>query len=114
MEVASDSLARPAETILRRLFRFKKNARRGKFSIGSDLDFFIVQMKVLQCLSFIHAHQRARQVFKEEFSKAGNENVLTPAEKIVLDEWCVVTLDYPLSLFLVLNQSYIVVRSSWQ
>ena len=113
MEVASDSLARPAETILRRLFRFKKNARRGKFSIGSDLDFFIVQMKVLQCLSFIHAHQRARQVFKEEFSKAGNE-ILTPAEKIVLDEWCVVTLDYPLSLFLVLNQSYIVVRSSWQ
>ncbi|KAL7539494.1 hypothetical protein ACHAXR_011486, partial [Thalassiosira sp. AJA248-18] len=84
LQVASDSLARPAESIMRRLFNLKERIRHRKY-LDFDLDFFVVQLRVRQILAFIHAHERARRVFKEEFSKAG-EDSLTAAEKIVLDE----------------------------
>lgn len=85
LEVASNSWARPAESIIRRIFNLKQRISRKKYRIDFDLDFFLINTRVRQILAFTHAHNWARKVFKREFSKAG-EDSLTPAEKIVMDE----------------------------
>jgi len=83
VEVASNSFLKPAEHVLHKLFRLKKIWKHKEIDFESD--FHIVQLKVRQILAFVHAHEWARKVFKEEFSKCG-KGVLTAAEKIVLDE----------------------------
>ena len=85
LEVATDSFARPAEWILYHIFSLKQRIK-NKDVFHLDLDFALVAMKVRQILAFISAHERARRVFKEEFSKAGGCGTLTAAEKIVIDE----------------------------
>mmetsp|Transcript_11154 Transcript_11154/g.19589 ORF Transcript_11154/g.19589 Transcript_11154/m.19589 type:complete len:998 (+) Transcript_11154:30-3023(+) len=85
LEVASDSFARPATHLMRILFNMKQRMKNKEYRIDFDLDFFVVHLKVRQILAFTHAHEWARKVFKEEFSKAGYGS-LTAAEKIILDE----------------------------
>mmetsp|Transcript_26297 Transcript_26297/g.56470 ORF Transcript_26297/g.56470 Transcript_26297/m.56470 type:complete len:997 (-) Transcript_26297:1437-4427(-) len=84
LEVASDSWARPAESMMHKVFNLKQRIRRKKYRIDLDLDFFLINLKVRQILLFTQAHQWARKIFKQEFSK-GN-GCLTAAEKIVMDE----------------------------
>jgi len=50
-----------------------------------DGEFHIIKTKVLQALSFIKAHESAREIFKAEFASP-SEQSLTLAEKTVLDE----------------------------
>lgn len=85
LEVASDSWARPAESMMRKLFHLKQLVKRKKYRTALDLDFFLINMRVKQILAFTQAHKYARNVFKQEFSK-GSDGELTAAEKIVMDE----------------------------
>ena len=80
LEVASDSWARPAESMVSHLLRFFNRLKRKKYRVDFDLDFLVINFKVRQILSFIHAHQLARNIFKKEFAKAKGH--LTEAEKI--------------------------------
>jgi len=76
MDVLFDSRRKLTENFL-----VKAVARVVKY----DLDFYLVHFRVRQILAFVHAHQAARKIFKEEFSQAGKDS-LTEAEKIILDE----------------------------
>ena len=80
LEVASDSWARPAESMMTTLFRFFNRLKRKKYRVDFDLDFLVINLKVRQILAFTHAHQWARRIFKKEFAKAKGH--LTEAEKI--------------------------------
>jgi len=79
LEVASDSFARPTAHMMRKLFNLKQRIKHKKYHIGLDLDYFVVSMRVRQILVFTHAHDWARKIFKDEFSKGGM-NALAAAE----------------------------------
>jgi len=83
--VAFDSFTRPAEHFMFKLFDMKRRLKNKEFNVDFDHDFALVQQRVRLILSFVNAHKWARQVFKEEFSKAGQYD-LTVAEKVVMDE----------------------------
>lgn len=55
LEVASDSWARPAESMLKRMFNLKRRIKRKKYRPDFDHDFFLINMKVRQILVFTHA-----------------------------------------------------------
>ena len=66
LDVASDSLARPAEGLMRRLLGMKRRIRHKNYRDTFDVDFFVIQLRVRQCLAFIHAHEHARKLFRKE------------------------------------------------
>jgi len=81
----TEHFARPLQSMLRGFFNLKQRLKRRELRIFLDLEFFDVHVKVRQILAFKRAHAWSRKIFKEEFSKAGKDE-LTGAEKIVLDE----------------------------
>ena len=65
--------------MMRKLFNLKQRIKHNKNHIDLDLDYFVVSMQVRQILVFTHAHDWARKIFKDEFSK-GRMNALAAAE----------------------------------
>merc|ERR1712008_424791 len=68
---------------MKKLFNLKQYMSHNKTRVPLGQNY--IHVRVRQILAFKNAHESARQVFKEEFSKVG-EACLTAAEKVVLDE----------------------------
>jgi len=82
---SSGSIATTLETTFERFEHWKLSWNNKSSKSKFSKNFFIVQLRARQIITFLQAHKLARQIFKEEFSQVGR-SCLTSAEETVLDE----------------------------